>query len=323
MPDIQIKNRFMTNYSKIALGVDIGGSHICSAAVDLSTHLIIPGTAREEKINNKDGADEILEGWSKALMGTLSEIDKTRLAGIGFAMPGPFDYANGIALFERVEKYDSLYGINISEQLKKRLHLEAETPFRYINDATSFAIAEAWVGKAGNYDKMIALTLGTGFGSAFVDRGIPVTEGDSVPQMGCVWHIPFKEGIADDYFSTRWFIRNYFEKTGKVASGVKEIADVIDREHVALKLFEEYGSNMGHFLAPWIKKFDAKVIVMGGNVTGAFNLFGEFLLKALADHDLKVQVLLSDLKEDAAIMGGARLLVEDYWIHVKDLLKKM
>ncbi|MBK7215413.1 MAG: ROK family protein [Bacteroidales bacterium] len=313
----------MTEASKIAIGADIGGSHICCAAIDLSTHKIIHGTYREEKINNKASAEEILGGWSKALSGSLSGFDKSLLAGIGFAMPGPFDYANGIALFKRVEKFDNLYGVNVSEELRKLMNLDASIPFRYINDATAFAIAEAWVGKAGNYDKMIALTLGTGFGSAFVDHGIPVTEGETVAEMGCVWHIPFKDGIADDYFSTRWFIKNFEVKTGKTVHGVKDIADMINTEPAALELFEEYGSNMGHFLAPWIRKFDANVIVMGGNITGAFGIFGKYLQKALEDNDLHVQLLLSDLKEDAAIMGGARLLVEDFWVNVKDLLPNM
>lgn len=313
----------MNNHSQIALGADIGGSHIYCAAIDLSTHKIIPGTAREEKINNQAPADEILNGWSKALLGSLSAVDSSRLVGIGFAMPGPFDYAKGIALFERVEKFESLYGLNISEELRSRMQLGEDIHFRYINDATAFAIAEAWVGKAGNFDKMIALTLGTGFGSAFVDKGIPVTDGDTVPEMGCVWHLPFNDGIADDSFSTRWFTRSFFDRTWKRVEGVKEIVDQLNTEPAAAILFEEYGSNMGHFLAPWIRKFDAKVIVIGGNITGAYNLFGHHLLEALKNEQLDVQVLLSDLKEDAAVMGGARLLVEDYWINVKDLLSKM
>ena len=308
---------------KIAIGADIGGSHIHSAAVDLSTHRIIPGTDSEQKIDNKASAGEILDGWSKALACTLSEIDKSKLSGIGFAMPGPFDYPKGIALFERVEKYESLYGINVGEQLRDRLQLGPEVRFRYINDATAFAIAEAWVGKAANFDKMIALTLGTGFGSAFIQNGLPVLIGETVPGMGCVWHIPFKEGIANDYFSSPWFVRSYLDKTGKVIHGVKDIADGAGHDPVALALFEEYGSNMGHFLAPWIRKFDAKVIVIGGNITGSFHLFGHHLLSALSPNDPEVEVYLSDLKEDAAVMGGARLLVEDYWLKVKDLLSLM
>lgn len=313
----------MTIHSKIAIGVDIGGSHIYCAAIDLSTHQIVPGTGSTVKIDNQAEAGVILDGWSKALAGTLSHFDGSRLAGIGFAMPGPFDYANGIALFERVGKFESLYGINVSNELRERLHLDDGVPFRYINDATAFAIAEAWVGKAGNYDKVLALTLGTGFGSAFIDRGIPVTEGETVPELGGVWHLPYKEGIADDYFSTRWFLKEYQNRTGKTVQGVKEIADAAGIEPAALELFKEYGRNMGNFLAPWIKKFDAKVIVMGGNVTGAFSIFGNYLLEALSQNNLNIVVLLSELKEDAAIIGGARLLAEDYWNQVKELLSNM
>jgi glucokinase len=307
----------------IAIGADIGGSHIYSAAVDLSTHRIIEGTGFTQQINNKASSSEILDGWSKALSATIQQIDTARLAGIGFAMPGPFDYPNGIALFERVEKYESLYGVNVSAELRQRLHLDEKVHCRYINDATAFAIAEAWVGKAGNFDRMIALTLGTGFGSAFIDQGIPVLEGDTVPEMGCVWHLPFKDKIANDYFSTHWFTGTYLERTGKKVSGVKEIADKAVTEAAANELFIEYGSNMGNFLAPWIKKFNARVIVIGGNITGAYDLFGNHLENALAQNDIKVDLLLSDLKEDAAVMGGARLLDESYYNKVRDLLRLM
>jgi glucokinase len=313
----------MSIADKIAVGVDIGGSHIHSAAVDLATHRIMPGTDAGRKINNKAGAEEILQGWSEALASTVAKIDINKLAGIGFAMPGPFDYPNGIALFERVEKYESLYGLNIGEELRKRLGLEESVPFRYINDATAFAIAEAWVGKGGSCDRMIALTLGTGFGSAFIERGIPVLQGPAVPEMGCIWHIPYKESIANDYFSTHWFIGNWEQRTGSKAAGVKEIADQAGSEPIAMELFKEYGKGMGHFLAPWINKFDAQVIVIGGNITGAFGLFGGFLLDALQEHYLDVEVHLSELKEEAAILGGARLLVPDYWKDVKDLLSLM
>jgi len=313
----------MSVADKIAVGVDIGGSHIHSAAVDLITHRIIPGTHAECKIDNKAGAEGILKGWSEALAGTIVKIDRKKLAGIGFAMPGPFDYPNGIALFERVEKYESLFGVNISSELRKSLGLGPEIAFRYINDATAFAIAEAWEGKGGSCDRMIALTLGTGFGSAFIDKGIPVLKGPSVPEMGCVWHIPYRESIANDYFSTHWFTGNWEKRTGRKVTGVKEIADLAGREAVAMELFIEYGSGMGHFLAPWIQTFDAKMIVIGGNITGAFGLFGGFLLEALRQHHLDVEVHLSELKEDAAILGGARLLVPDYWKNVKDLLSLM
>jgi len=308
---------------EVAIGVDIGGSHIYSVAVDLATKDIIRGSIAEQVIDNKASADEILEGWSKAIGTSISAIDKSKLTGIGFAMPGPFDYPNGIALFERVEKYESLYGINVSDQFRSRLHLNRDLPLRYINDATAFAIAEAWVGKASEYDKVIALTLGTGFGSAFIDKGIPVLKGDSVPEMGCVWHLPYKDGIANNYFSTPWFINNYFEKTGIKAAGVKELAVKAENDAIAASLFIEYGSNMGDFLAPWISKFDAEAVVIGGNITRAYHLFGQYLELAIARSNPGTKILLSDLKENAAVLGGVRLLDEKYWLHIKDLLSMM
>jgi len=90
-----------------------------------------------------------------------------------------------------------------------------------------------------------------------------------------------------------------------------------------MSLFIEYGSNMGEFLAPWIRKFDAEVIVIGGNITGAFRLFGDVLLSAIKKTNPDVKILLSDLKENAAVLGGVRLLDEAYWIKIKDLLSLM
>jgi glucokinase len=196
-------------------------------------------------------------------------------------------------------------------------------PVRFINDATAFAVAEAWIGVGRGEQKLIALTLGTGFGSAFIKDGIPVLEGDTVPELGCVWHLPFGEGIADDYFSTRWFEKSYLKLGGRQVNGVKEIAGLFDNDIIARRLLIEYGTNMGDFLAPWIKKFDAGHIIIGGNITGAFDRFGSFLLKTLSDHTINIPVSLSILKENAAIIGSARLIDDAFYLKVKPLLAKM
>jgi len=310
---------------RIAIGVDIGGHHIVSAAIDINNNILIAGSMAEESINNKASADEILSNWTRALKATISKIDASAIVGLGFAMPGPFDYANGIALFTKeVEKYEHLYNINVINELKSRLSLSDDITIRFINDATAFGIAEAWIGKAKNEERMIALTLGTGFGSAFINKGIPVIEGNMVSKSGCLWHLPFNGGIADDSFSTRWFVNNYLQRTGKTINGVKEIADEAKKgNQLALQLFKEYGSNMGAFLSPWLKKFDAQSLVIGGNIIGSFDLFGSFLTASLYENHIETKIYLSDLMETAAIMGAARLIDEDYFIGIKNLLPKM
>ena len=311
------------NKMHIAIGIDIGGSHISCGAVDLNVNQLMPGSSFDAKVDNKASADEILNCWVGAIRETIEVAGKDQIAGIGFAMPGPFDYATGIALFERVEKYLNLYGINVGHEVRIRLGLPSTMPVRFINDATAFAIAEAWIGVGQGVSRIIALTLGTGFGSAFIADGIPVIEGGTVPEMGCVWHLPFREGIADDYFSTRWFEKSYLKLTGKHVDGVKEISELFDSDSVARQLLIEYGTNMGDFLATWIVKFKANQIVIGGNITGAFDKFGNYLMQSLANHSISAGVSLSILRENAAIIGSARLIDSIFFAKVEHLLPKM
>jgi glucokinase len=307
----------------VAIGIDIGGSHISCGAVDLKINHLIPGTCFEAKVDNKSSSEEILSAWIGAIHKTMDVVGRDKIAGVGFAMPGPFDYSKGIALFERVEKYLNLYGVHVDNEVRARLGLPASMPVRFINDATAFAIAEAWIGVGQGISRIIALTLGTGFGSAFIAEGIPVLEGNTVPEMGCVWHLPFGEGIADDYFSTRWFEKSYLRLAGREVNGVKEISELFDTDEVARKLLIEYGINMGEFLAPWIKKFNAGQIVIGGNITGAFEKFGSYLMQSLAKHQVNTGVSLSELKENAAIIGSARLVDDNFFGKVEPLLPKM
>jgi len=141
--------------------------------------------------------------------------------------------------------------------------------------------------------------------------------------MGCVWHLPFGDGIADDYISTRWFEKSYLKLTGRTVNGVKEISELFDTDEVARELLIEYGTNMGDFLAPWIKKFNARQIVIGGNITGAFDKFGKYVLQSFANHQIECKVSLSVLKENAAIIGSARLIDENFFAKIEPLLPKM
>lgn len=312
------------NKRHIAIGIDIGGSHISCGAVDLEINQLIQGTCFEAKVDSQALAEDILNSWAGAIKRSIEAVGINHLAGIGFAMPGPFNYATGIALFKGDnEKYPNLYGVNVVSEIRARLGIPADVPVRFINDATAFAVSEAWIGVGKGISRLIALTLGTGFGSAFIADGIPVLEGDSVPELGCVWHLPFKDGIADDYFSTRWFEKKYLQLTGRKVNGVKEIAQLFDTDENARKLLAEYGSNMGDFLAPWIKKFGATHIVIGGNIAGAYDKFGQYLVEAFANNQVECGVSLSVLKENAAIIGSARLVDEDFFAEVGPLLPKM
>jgi glucokinase len=265
----------------------------------------------------------ILGVWSDALKKVLKKIQIFNLRGIGFAMPGPFDYVHGICLIRGVPKYEKLYGVNVGKAISSRLGLPCGCNVRFMNDASSFAVGEAWAGKAAGYSKMMAITLGTGFGSAFVADRIPVVEGDAVPRMGCVYHLPFGKGIADDSFSTRWFTSRYNEVTGRSAEGVREIALKAKTEPPVKALFDEFGKNLGSFLTPWLMSFGAEILVIGGNISHAYDLFGIAFERELANAGCKTVVDISALKEDAALLGSAYLLDDAFWKAVQPALPLM
>lgn len=309
--------------NNIALGVDIGGSHITAVAVNMDNHSLINESRSESPVDNKAGSEEILGIWSDTLRNVLQKVPELMPLGIGFAMPGPFDYVNGICLIKGVSKYEKLYGVNIGKAIAGRLGLPAECKVRFMNDASSFAVGEAWAGKARDHARMMAITLGTGFGSAFVEDKIPVVEGDRVPRMGCVYHLPFGESIADDSFSTRWFIARYTELTGSAVPGVKEIANAALKSAEVKAIFDEFGHNLGRFLSPWLNKFGAEILVIGGNISYAYDLFGPVFEKELRAAACETQVSISAIKEDAALLGSAYLLNEEFWKAVKPALALM
>ena len=314
----------MTMTKKYAIGADTGGSHISVIAMDLEKGDIFDCCYSNSNVDNKGSADEILDAWKKAIEKSIAGIDRDQLAGIGIAMPGPFDYANGIALFtSAVNKYENLYGINIGERLKQLLHLPDDVFIRFMNDATSFAIGDAWKGKSCQARKSISITLGTGFGAAFIDSGIPVLERDDVPETGCLYYIPYKESIANDYFCTGWFVNRYNEKTCMKLPGVKEIAFEALNNPEVNGIFEEFGSALGEFLVPYIQKFNADCLVIGGNINKAYNLFGPAFSAKLKSRNVNICVELSEQMETSAMIGSARLINEDFWEKVKPLLPLM
>jgi glucokinase len=307
----------------IAIGTDIGGSHISCAAVDLVSGKIIRNTLTERSVDNQAQANTIIGTWTQALSAVLEKVPLENVKGIGFAMPGPFDYVKGISYIRDVAKYENLYGINITDAISNSLNVKDGFLIRFMNDASSFAVGEAWAGSAANFNRSLSITLGTGFGSAFIRNRIPIVDGPEVPKLGCIYHLPFKDGIADDYFSTRGLLSRYKKLTGKELGGVKELAALAGTEKAITDLFIDFGENTGLFLAPWLNKFKAEILVIGGNISHAYNLFGDAFEIRLKKENCFCEVAVSKLKEDAALLGSGYLLDDEFWRSVQHALPLM
>jgi glucokinase len=307
----------------IAIGTDIGGSHISCAAIDLITGKILKKTFAERTVNNQAQASEIISLWASALSDSLSKVPIGKAKGIGFAMPGPFDYVQGISYIRGVAKYENLYGFNITDAISSLLNVPKGFLIRFMNDASAFAVGEAWAGSASKVNRSLSITLGTGFGSAFISNKIPIVDGPQVPKLGCIYHLPYNDGIADDYFSTRGLLGRYRKLTGVELEGVKELAELAPSEKKVSELFIDLGDKLGLFLAPWLKRFGAEILVIGGNISHAYNLFGKVFEARLKIENCECEVALSKLKEDAALLGSAYLLDDIFWKSVQHALPLM
>ncbi len=308
--------------SYLAIGADIGGSHITTQVYNLKSHVLIPGTRVRMDVDCHAPAGEILGIWAEAIRAAAGEEPLSEMQGIGFAMPGPFDYPGGIALFQGVEKYDNLYGIDVRTDLRNRLELSCDFPVRFLNDASCFAIGESFNGISDRFDRFLAITLGTGFGSTFIRNHIPVAGEEGTPPDGFLYDIPFNGSNADNHFSTRWFLRQYTERTGNIPSGVKQLASISDIDKVAKGLFMEFGDNLGSFLIPWLRDFGAEGLVIGGNIANAYPLFKDFMFKRFVASGIKVEVVISELQEDAAISGAAALCDDNLYAGLAGLKVK-
>lgn len=297
----------------IAIGADIGGSHITCQLFDLEKHRLIENTLIRKKVNGHGAADEILNTWAEAIAETCKGFVISDLAGIGFAMPGPFDYPGGIAWFENVGKFENLYEVDVRKEIQNRLQLEDGFPVRFLNDAACFAVGESLQGETSKHRRLLAITLGTGFGTTFIDNHLPVAGKYEIPEDGFLYRVPFKDAVADEYFSTRWFIREYESVTGRKISGVKEIAEEAESDEKVAAIFTTFGENLGGFLVPWLTRFEADCLVIGGNISAAYPRFETVLKNEFEKGNLSIPVYISTLQEDAALGGSAYLCDNDFY----------
>lgn len=305
----------------IAIGVDIGGSHISSAAVNLETNQIIPGTYFNNAVNSKESKETIFQNWGSVLNQTLEKLNHKKIVGIGFAMPGPFQYKKGIAMFESNDKYEALYQVSVAAELPEYLSRK-EVPIRFLNDASAFGIGGTLLKKVEDNRKVVAITLGTGFGAAFLDNQVPIVYDASVPEDGCLWNKAFLDGIADDYFSTRWFLLRHKEisENNKI-EGVKEMVSYNDRN--TTKIFHEFAQNMSEFMLSYLKKFDADLFMLGGNIAKSHHLFLPEVTRYWKENNIDITVTTVENTEMANIIGASYLFKEGFWDKVKDNLPRL
>ncbi len=282
------------------IALDVGGTSIKSAVVAPGGQVM--GDPVVAPIDSAGDAETSLGTFARVIAGHLGQVPSSDLFGAALGFPGPFDYTEGICRIKGVEKYEAIYGVNLREALRRRLGL-GDFPILFRNDAEAAVVGEARYGAGRRYRRLIGVTLGTGFGSAFIVNGIPVASGPGVPPNGWLYPRLFRGVRADDCFSRRG-IEARLRSAGAAVTDVKQAAEAARTgDATASQVFEAFGADLGEFLDPVAATFKAEAVLVLGQIAQAIDLFGLTLRQVLA-----VPVLPGARGADAALLGAGDLL---------------
>lgn len=244
--------------------LEIGGTHATAVEVDTATWTARP--VAEVPLRGDAPAAELLDTLAECAASVRSSPGAT----LAVAIPGPFDYLTGVGRFAEVGKFDALNGVDVGAGLQSRL---APRPARivFINDAAAFGLGEWLAGAGRGSARLVAVTLGTGVGSAFVDDGAVVTDGPDVPPNGYVYRLTVDGRPLESVVSRRAILARY----GHAEDGldVREIAsraragDPHARESITVPI-----TTLGTALAPWLNRFGADLLVVGGAMSRSWSL---------------------------------------------------
>lgn len=95
------------------IALDVGGTSVKSALVE-------DGLVRGEIVHTRMDS----QGNANVILGTLAAIVNGHLAaagavdGVAMGFPGPFEYATGVSRIRGVEKFESIYGMDVGVSLR-------------------------------------------------------------------------------------------------------------------------------------------------------------------------------------------------------------
>jgi glucokinase len=280
------------NDPRTVLTLDAGGTNFVFSAVranrTISEPVILPSNGHDLDLC----LDTILKGFGQIKTGLDSEP-----VAISFAFPGPSDYANGI-----IGDLGNLPAFRGGIALGPMLEHHFNLPVFINNDGDLFVYGEAisgllpWTnellkaaGSHKQFNNLMGVTLGTGFGGGLVRKGELVL-GDN-GASGEVWllrSLHEKECFAEESISIRAVVRNFRSRSTvpvpenitpldiyEIARGKKEG----DRE-AAMSSFSLFGEALGDALANMITMFDGLVVV-GGGLSRAWELFAPAMISHL------------------------------------------
>ena len=268
--------------------IDLGGTKVRALVADLA------GKVHGEDIRPTEadrGQDAVIDRMIDTLRSAAqqAQIRAEDLRAVGVASPGALDLVHGL-VFEAAQ-LPGWDGVPLARIIGERMGI----PALLENDANAAALGENRFGAGRGTSQMIYLTLSTGVGGGIIIDG-KVYHG-ATGAAGELGHVVLNvdgprclcgaRGCLEAYASgtgIAWRARDLVERgeAPGLARALQERGD-LDADEVAQaarlgdeearRLFDEAGLYLGVALANYINIFNPEMIVLGGGVMAAADLF--------------------------------------------------
>jgi glucokinase len=148
--------------SKVVVGVDLGGTVLRAGAFDAQGKMLV---VRETPIEAALGPESGLRKMQRLIEQVWAESEAKSLAGIGIGATGPIDPIHGI--INNPFTLPTWENVRVFEWMEKAFSL----PVTLENDADVAALGEYWKGAGQAIQRLYAITIGTGVGTALILDG--------------------------------------------------------------------------------------------------------------------------------------------------------
>lgn len=289
-----------------AIGIDVGGTNIRIAIVDENGNLY-------DVIKESTIAHDI-ESLKNQIVSLINRVDykKYNILGIGIGVPGPVK-PDGTVIY--------IPNLNISTSFNLKQMIENETNIKTFvgNDANVAGLAEAYVGNGKGYDVVQYITMSTGIGGGLVINKKMITGKNGLAQeIGSM--IVKNGGRAPSIFKAKGCIEGEASgtmltlKANEVGLNCANAGDVFvlakNGNETAIKLKEEFISNIAAFIGSIVAYMEPDVFVLGGGLMKSKDYFLEELIKKVDDYvyeSLKgnIKIVCAKYDQDCGIIGAA------------------
>ena len=295
---------------KYVVGVDLGGTKIYTALVDLEGNIIKEKTV-ETLAHEGDQAvmGRIIDTINYVIDGT----DKNLIKSIGIGSPGPLDVKNGIILETANLPFKNF-------AIVKTIKETYELPTYLDNDANVATLGEFMFGAGKGTENMVFITASTGIGGGAVLNGklfrgatgnalevghmTVATEG---PRCGC-GNIGCAEALGS---GTAIGKRAKEAVLSNVETSLKNYEDVTSKEvfmeaskgdRVAKNILKSSLTYLGIAVANTITNFDPEKVVVGGGVVNGGDIVIDTIRKVVEERCMSTFV--ANCTVEKAVLGG-------------------